>query len=103
MGSNSFGFVISILVILAPKKAKRNEFLDPKIVAADVKNAPKALSIYPPHLGLRVILTSVIGSVFHYLTNNEPRTFREQTKLCRKCRFCKNYICLMTQQLNNFV
>ena len=36
-------FGISILVILAQKKPKKHEFLDPKIVAAANKIALKAL------------------------------------------------------------
>ena len=35
----SFGFRISILVIFASKKAKKNEFYDLEIVSADDKNA----------------------------------------------------------------
>ena len=39
MGTISFGFRISIFVILASKKAKKNKFQDPEFVTAANKNA----------------------------------------------------------------
>ena len=53
----SFGFRISILVIYASKKAKKNEFHDPEIFSADDKNAIETLflAVSSPQKGMRGI------------------------------------------------
>ena len=53
----SFVFRISILVIFASKKAKKNEFYDPEIVSADDKNAIETpfLAVSSPQKGMRGI------------------------------------------------